>query len=93
MPYALRLPDNGAYPLTPHKLVDPAPGSRLVILVTTPGELVPIDDRNISLEEARKWDADAGCPLELVQIDKNGKEVHHKAAEAETTDATEKGKD
>jgi len=93
MAFAVRLPNTGGWPNTPHRVIDPVPGSRRVLIANlTPGELVPIDERGIPLEEARRWHDDPGNPLELVQIDKNGKEIHHKAAEAETADA-EKGKD
>lgn len=94
MPYALRLPDTGGWPMTPHRLFDPTPGSaRALIVNVTPGELIPLDERGIALEDARKWHEDPGNPLELVQVDKNGKEIHHKADEAKTADDTEKGKD
>ena len=93
MPYALRLPNTGGYPMTPHRLFDPTPGTaRALIVNVMPGELVSIDERGIALEDARKWADDPGNPLELVQVDKNGKEIHHKAAEADPADA-EKGKD
>ncbi len=76
MPYALRLPNTGGYPMTPHRVFDDEPGvSRALVVNITPGELVPLEERGIALEDARKWVANLGCPLELVQIDKEGNEV------------------
>jgi hypothetical protein len=94
MPYGVRFNLGGA-PATPHRVIDPTPGATRALIVLVPGEIVPLEEKGIPLEDARKWAKDPGCPLELVEIDKDGKEVdHHKAAgpKATTADA-EKGKD
>lgn len=75
MPYGIRFNLGGA-PATPHNVIDPTPGSRSRLIgQIVPGEIVPLEDRGIPLEDARKWADDPGCPLELVQIDRNGDEV------------------
>lgn len=89
MAFALRLPDTLGYPATPHNFFPPAltPVTGIV-----PGVLYPIEEKGISLEDARTLADDAGCDLELVQIDKHGKEVAAKAAHQDTDNAPD-GKD
>lgn len=93
MPHGLRFNQPGA-PATPHILISPGPPPR-PLGQFTPGVIVPLEERGIPLEDARKLDKDPGCPLELVEIDKDGNEVEHQkgAGHKTTTADAEKGKD
>jgi hypothetical protein len=62
MKYGLLL-DLGGAPPTPH--VVQVDGRNLRITNTTP---LPLEDCDISLEDAKRYDKDTGCPLKLVKL-------------------------
>lgn len=87
MAFALRLPDSLGYPGTPHNFFPP--GLQPVTGIV-PGVLYPIEDKGIALEDARKLSDSPGCDLELVQIDKSGKEITARPAHHDTDNAQDR---